>query len=250
MPEIGPKGSDEADPPDRSAGAWIKKWAAYWVRVKLNSTLSLLLSPPGLERIDPLNRFLIRLNGGEGQVRLPGPVILAPLLKQAAVAEGDVVPASHAKPSGGVVDPGRRTFELGVVADGSLVDDTMPFPIAPLGAPFFVAEGGDQPKREEDLLERGAVGDVGFSFNAMLVRVDPGAAVREPFVSNGPAAGIVANAQDLGARAHLSVGRVVEHVALKTARSQQRESCPLEAPGETGQVIYCEFYLGLDRHGR
>ena len=78
---------------------------------------------------------------------------------------------------GSAVDPFGGAFELGVVADGRFVDDAVALAVAPLGAPFFIAEGGDEAEREKDLGERVAVGDLGFGFDAVLVAVFAGAGV-------------------------------------------------------------------------
>jgi hypothetical protein len=72
-------------------------------------------------------------------------------------------------------------------------------------------------------------------------------------VGDRPAAGISADAQNLGAGAHLAVGRVVENIALEGARSLQREAGGLEALGEAGNIgesVEAEFDLGFDGHGQ
>jgi hypothetical protein len=52
----------------------------------------------------------------------------------------------------------------------------------------------------------------------------------------------------ISVRAHLPVRRVVEHVALKTARSFEAKSSGFEAPGEAVEIVDAEFDLGLDGH--
>ena len=114
---------------------------------------------------------------GKSQVARAARMLLAPLIEEAAVAEGDVLGGIDAQAGGSAVDPFRGAFELGVVADGRFVDDAVAFAVVPLGAPLFIAKGGDEAKREKDLGERVAVGDLGFRFDAVLVAVFAGAGV-------------------------------------------------------------------------
>ena len=132
-------------------------------------------------------------------------VLLAPEVEEAAVAEGDVLGGVDAEAQSGAVDPFGGAFEFSEVADGGFVDDTVALAVGPLGAPFFIAEGGDETEGEEDCGKRIAIGDLG-----------PG--VGEAFVGDGPAAGIAADAQDFSAGAHLAVRSVIENIALETAR--------------------------------
>ncbi len=104
-------------------------------------------------------------------------MLLAPLVKEAAVAEGDVVGGSDAEAERGAVDPVGGAFEFGVVADGGFVNDAVALRtvfagVGPFGAPFFAAECGDEAEGEKELGERGAVGDLGFGLNAMFVAGD------------------------------------------------------------------------------
>ncbi len=186
--------------------------------------------------------------GLESEVGRVGAVPFAPLLEEAAVAQGDVFLRGDAETGGGAVDPFRRAFELGIVADGGFIDDAVAFAVVPLGAPFLVAEGGDEAKGEKNFGKGVAVGDFSFSFNAVLVAVLSRAVGRQAFVSDNPAAGVAADAKNFGAGAHLALWRVVEDVALKAARGEERESGGLKPLGETGQVRYFEFDLGFDGH--
>ncbi len=63
-----------------------------------------------------------------------------------------------------------------------------------------------------------------------------------------PAARVAADAQNLGAGAHLAVGRVVEDVALKGARGLQAKTGGFKALREGRQVGYAEFDFGFDGH--
>jgi len=65
-------------------------------------------------------------------------------LKEAAVAQGDVVGGLDGQTGGGAVNPIGGAFELGVIADGSLVYDAVAFARGPLCAPFFIAKRRNQ----------------------------------------------------------------------------------------------------------
>ena len=180
-------------------------------------------------------------------------MLVAPEFEEAAVAECDVLGGVDAEARCGSVDPLGGAFQLGVVADWSFIDDAMAFAIGPLGTPFLVAEGGNEAEREKNFGHRIAVGDFGLGFDAVLVGVFAGTNVRQALVGDRPAAGITAYAQNLGAGAHLAVGRVVENVALEGARGLQREAGGLEALGEAGNIgesVEAEFDLGFDGHGQ
>jgi len=177
-------------------------------------------------------------------------VLGAPLVKKAAIAQGNVVSLVDAKALGGAVDPFGRSFELGVVADGGFVNHAMAFAVLPLGAPFFVTKGGYKTQREEDLGESAAIGDFGLGFDAVLMAIFSRAVVGQALVGDGPAAGIAADAENFGTGTHAAVGGVVENVALKAARGVKGESRSLELLGEGGQVGHAEFDFGFDGHGK
>ena len=103
---------------------------------------------------------------------------VAPKLKEASIAEGDVPRPVDAQVGGGAVDPLRLAFQLGEVAYGRLIHHAMALAVRPLGAPLLVAEGRDQAERKEDRGQRFAVGNLGLGLNAMLVRVFAGANVK------------------------------------------------------------------------
>ena len=174
--------------------------------------------------------------------------LLAPLLKEAAIAEDDVLRRLDAQAGGGAIDPLRRAFELGVVADGSLIDHAVAFAVGPLGAPFFITEGGNQAERQKDLSQSLAVGDLGLGLDPMLVRVFARPHIGQALVGDGPSAGIAANAQNLGAGAHRAIWRVVEDIALECARSLQAEAGSFEALGQSSHVVHAKFDLSLDGH--
>ncbi len=98
-------------------------------------------------------------------------MLFAPLIEETAVAEGDVLGGIDAEAEGGAVDPCGGAFELRVVADGGFVDDAVAFAVGPLGAPFFVAEGGYEAEGKKELGQRVAMRDQGFGFDAMLMAV-------------------------------------------------------------------------------
>lgn len=209
-----------------------------WVRLARGKDVDVLISAGAMA------------DGLEGEVGRFAMSFFPPLLKEPAIAEGDVLFCGDAESGGGAVDPGWRSFEFSVVANGGFVDDAVPFPVAPLAAPFLVTKGADQAQGEEDLFERGTIGDFGFGFDAVLVGVESGAVVGKAFVGYGPTACVAADAQNFGASAHLAVGGVVEHVTLEAARGEKRESCRGEPMSKTRQVVDFELDLSLNRHGR
>jgi len=160
--------------------------------------------------------------------------------------------AVYAEAGGGEVDPLGGAFELGVVADGSFVDNAVALAVLPLGAPFFITERGDEAEGEKDLGQRVAVGDYGFGFDAVLVGVFAGANVREALVGEEAAAGIGADAEDFRAGAHAAVGGVIKDVGLEGAGGLKAEASGIEAPGEGGRVggsVEAKFDFGFDGHG-
>ena len=194
-------------------------------------------------------RFWCRAGDGiEGEVERSGGILFAPLLEEAAVAQGNVLLRGDAQARGYAVNPFGGAFELGVVANRGFVDDAVTLSIVPLGAPFFVAEGLNKAERVEDFGKYSAVGDFGFSFDAVFVAILAWTVGRHAFVSDGPSSGVAADAEDLNAGAQLAVGRVVEDVALKAARGMELETGGFKALRKTGQVSHFEFDLGLDGH--
>src|ERR1035437_10963927 len=96
-------------------------------------------------------------------------VLLAPVLEEAAVAERDVLCRIDAQVGGGAVNPFGGAFQLGIVADGGLIDHAMSLAVGPLSAPLFITKRRNQAEREEDLLQRRAVRDLALALHAMLV---------------------------------------------------------------------------------
>jgi len=167
----------------------------------------------------------------KSEIGCGGAVLLTPLVEQAPIAERNVIRGADAEARGSAVNPFGRPFELGIIAYGCFVDYAMALAILPLGAPFFVVEGGDQAEREKDFGEDFAVGDFGFGFDAMLVAIFAGSGIGQAFVGHGPAAGIAADAEDFSASAHSAIRGVVENVALEASWCEQRESRGLEPTG-------------------
>jgi len=175
-------------------------------------------------------------------------MLLTPQIKEPAVAEREVLGRIHSEALRGAIDPLGRALELGVIADRGFVDDAVAFTVVPLGAPLFIAEGSDETEREKHAGQRVAVGDRGFSLDAVFVTAFAGRSCRHPFVRQRPTACVIANAQNLSSRAHLAVGSVIENVALKAARSLNAKAGGLEALCQIRQVSDAEFDLGFDRH--
>lgn len=176
-------------------------------------------------------------------------MLLTPLIEEPAVAEREVLGRVHAEAFCGAIDPLRRALELGIIADRGFVDDAVAFTVMPLSAPLFIAEGWDEAEREKDAGQRVAVGDRGFNLDAVFVAAFAGRSRGQPFVRQCPTSRIIANAQNLSTRAHPAVGSVIEHVALKAARSFKAKTGGLEASREIRQISDAEFNLGFDRHG-
>jgi hypothetical protein len=148
----------------------------------------------------------------------------------------------------GLVDPVGGAFELSKVADGGFVDDAMAIAETPLGAPFLIAEGGDEADGEKDLGEGVAVGDLSFGFDAVLVGVFAGTLIGEALVGEETVAGVGADTENFSAGAHLAVGSVKEDVVFKAARSLQSEPGGLETLSEAGKIVDAEFDFGFDGH--
>jgi len=154
-----------------------------------------------------------------------------PLLEEPSVAERNVLRPLNPEPRRRLVDPLRASFQFGEVSDGRLVHDAMAFTVVPFSAPLFITERGDQPERAKDIHQSISVGDSGLRFDTVLVGIFTGTGVGQPFVGQGPSAGVVADAENFGARPHLAVGRVVQHIVLKTPRGFYVEPGNLQPQG-------------------
>jgi hypothetical protein len=150
-----------------------------------------------------------------------------------------------------LVYPGCGTFEFGVVADGSLVDDEMSCglrvgagSVGPLGAVLLVDEGGSVAKLLEDLGESLAFRDGGLGLDADLVAsgVDRVLLVRLAFMGDGAERAVLADAEDLPKGAEVAVRCVVEGVVLEGAGSVEVKA----ELGETGLEIVDVGYGDLE----
>ncbi len=175
-------------------------------------------------------------------------VLLAPQIEEAAVTQRQVFFAVDAEPRGGAINPFGRALEFRIIADGRLVDDTMSLTVFPLGTPLLIAKGRDETEGEEDGLERAAIRNFRFGFDAMFMAIFAGTVVRQTLVGERPTAAVVANAQNLSVGAHLAIGCVIEDVAFEAAWRLQAESGGSEPLLENCQVSDSEFDLGLDSH--
>ena len=154
----------------------------------------------------------------EGHVLRVAAGMLLPLLEEATVAEGGDVSVVHVECREHAVDPFRWPFELGVLADGRLVDDTVAFAIGPFAAPLLVNECEGVAEHFEDGGDRLAVLHCSFGFDAFFVARLGRVVGRGLLVSQEPVVAVAAQAQDLTRGAELVRGRVEEDVALKGAR--------------------------------
>ncbi len=189
----------------------------------------------------------------KGKILRGGAMLLAPLIEEPAITESDVFGRIDPQALRDAVDPIRLTFELGVITNGSFVDDAMSFAVVPLGAPLLIAKGCYEAKREKHRGQDVAVGDPGLRFDTMLMAVKvrvSGArrAVGQALVRQRPSAAVIANAENFSAGAKPAVRRVIEDVALEATRSFETKTDGLKAPRESGQVIDAKFDFGFDSH--
>src|ERR1700678_4423383 len=84
-------------------------------------------------------------DSGEGKVLSQRAMPLPPRVEEPSVTERNVFCWIDAQPPCHAVDPLRRAFELGKVADRRLVHHAVAFAILPFGAPLFVVEGWSKP---------------------------------------------------------------------------------------------------------
>jgi len=202
--------------------------------------------------------------GGEGKVLGRGVMLLAPKVKETAVAERDVLRRDDAQAGRCCINPLGRAFEFGKIADGGFVDVAVTLPVGPLRAPFFIAEGWLEADGVKNLSESRAVGDFGFGFDAVLMCIFAGAGVpprRERPLAGDPgvgqalvgeqaAAGVVADAKDFSAGTQTAVGSVVKDVGFEGAGGVEGEAGGLEAVGEAVLIVDAEFDLCFDGHGK
>jgi len=184
----------------------------------------------------------------EGEVLDGGAGVFAPLVEEAAVAEGDELRGINAEFAAGGVDPFRRAFEFGIDADGGFVEDAVAGGIGKLGAVFFVGEGRLEAELAEDVADGFAILNLRFSFFAMLVGAGGVVVGGQAFVGDDPALSIFANAEDALLGAQATVGSVVEGVAFEGARGIFVEAGGEKALGESGGVLNAEFDFSFDRH--
>ncbi len=176
-------------------------------------------------------------------------MLLPPEVEETAIAQSKALGRMHAQSIRDAVNPVGRAFEFRIVADRSFVHHAMAPAVPPLGPPFLVAKCSHQAKRTKDFRQRISVGDLRLGFNAVFMAVLAGTGVRQTLVRELPFASVVADAQNLGARAHLAVGSVVENVVFKAACRLQAKTCRLQPAAEIVKVGYPKFDLGLNSHG-
>jgi len=162
----------------------------------------------------------------EGEVFSGAGGALLPVEEEFAVAVGEAGGGVDIEVDEGLVDPGGRSFQLDVVADGGLVDDEMGQDAAvggsgarPFGAVLLIDESWVVAELMKDLGHRVGVGDRGFGFDADLVAggIDWILLVGQTLVRDGAEAAVLANAEDLAAGAEVAGWSVVEGVVLEGA---------------------------------
>src|ERR1700761_4503889 len=154
-------------------------------------------------------------------------MLFPPLIEEPSIAERQVFARLYAETRRHAIDPLGFALKLGEIADGRLVDYTVPFPIAPLGAPLFVAKRFYQPERAKDSGQCISIGHDRLRLDAVLVPVFPGHSVRQPLVGHNTTDAVVANAHNLRACTQGAVGCVVKNIALKLARRLKMKSSSL-----------------------
>ncbi len=188
------------------------------------------------------------MHGGEGEIFDAAMVLLTPQIEKPAVAQGQIIGRGHAQVGGGAINPFGRALKLGVVTDGRFIDDAVALAVLPLGAPFLVAERGHQSQRTEDLGQGVAVGNFGFSFDAMFMAIFGRTVARQALVRQCPSSCVTANAKNLGPGAQSPVRCVVEGVGLEGARGEHAEARGGKALGKSDEIGDAEFDLGFDGH--
>jgi len=99
-----------------------------------------------------------------------------------------------------MVDPPGGTFQLGEVADGSLVEDEMAagcFRMRVLAAILLLAEGRNIAETGKDIRDRGSVGDLGFGLDAGLVHAGKVFVVGVALVGHEVASSVFADTKNL-----------------------------------------------------
>src|SRR5438105_1368595 len=85
--------------------------------------------------------------------------------KEARVILRDVTIRRNAQRPGGLINPTRRAFDLGKVADRGFVEHDAPVAIIPLGAKFLIMETRVEPKSAQDGFHFSSIFDAGFGFH-------------------------------------------------------------------------------------
>src|SRR6516165_7588238 len=96
-------------------------------------------------------------DGLEGQIVCARSIFSFPEIEEAAVTERQIRRTIHGEASSCSIDPLRRAFQFGVIADRSLVDHAVSFAIAPLAAPLLISERGYKADRLKQLGQSRAI---------------------------------------------------------------------------------------------
>src|SRR5215469_11346957 len=81
----------------------------------------------------------------------------------------------------------------------------------------------------------------------MLVAVFAAAVIGKALVRESAPAGVGADAQDFSARAHVTIGGVVEDVGFESAGGIEMEPGGFETLRKAGKVVHAEFDFGFHR---
>jgi len=188
---------------------------------------------------------------GEGEVFGGATGALLPIEEELAIAVGKAGVRIDVEFGQGAIDPVRRAFEFGVISDGGFVNDKVGYgvgdgiDVGPLGAEFFVDEGGCVTERLKDGSEGRTVFDCSLGFDADFVACDVGRLVARALVSEDPDGAVAAKAKKLTFGAEIAGGGVVKGVVLEGARSVEVEAELRKAGLKGGWVGDGEFKFDL-----
>lgn len=149
----------------------------------------------------------------------------------------------NADPVAGGVDPFGGTFQLGVEADRSLVEDAVPGGVGKFRAPFLVDKRRSESELGEDVPHGFPVLHIRLGFLAVLVTRGRVVVLWQALVGGHPALSILADPQNLLVRTQAAIGRVIEDIALKGARGLLVKSCGSKRAHQRGRIRDGELHF-------